>query len=195
MSYELGLVRVLGVEALGEPGQRRFRLFVGGAEASAFVWLEKEQLNSLSLALDRALAILSDGQILRIEAQSGAPLAPTTRPATFTDRVDYDLQAGQMSLSFDEDENAFVIHAVPVEMVNGEMDELIGVLHEEETLAFSFALVQGQRLAQDITLVVASGRPVCPLCQQPLDGGPHACVKQNGHSKAVLHDITESDEG
>jgi len=33
---------------------------------------------------------------------------------------------------------------------------------------------------------------VCPLCGAPLDGGPHACVKQNGHHEIVQ--LVEDDE-
>ena len=76
MSVHLGPARVLGAEAVGQPGQRRFRLFVQSARGSAVMWLEKGQLNSLSLALDRSLALISDGKVLRIEARAGEPPAP-----------------------------------------------------------------------------------------------------------------------
>jgi len=35
---------------------------------------------------------------------------------------------------------------------------------------------------------------VCPLCQTPLDGGPHACVKQNGHHEIVQIVEAEDEE-
>jgi hypothetical protein len=52
---------------------------------------------------------------------------------------------------------------------------------------------QGQNLARRITALAEGGRPVCPLCHAPLDGGPHACVKQNGHRK-IIQIITDEDE-
>ena len=52
MGIELGPVWLLGADAVGQPGQRRFRLFVQSARGSAILWMEKEQLNSLSLSLD-----------------------------------------------------------------------------------------------------------------------------------------------
>ena len=41
--------------------------------------------------------------------------------------------------------------------------------------------------------VLPAGRPICPLCHTPLDGGPHACVKQNGHREIMQ--IIEEAEG
>ena len=46
MSVELGSVRVLGADAVGQPGQRRFRLFVQTARGSAIMWMQF--LSSLS---------------------------------------------------------------------------------------------------------------------------------------------------
>src|SRR5213080_4888176 len=71
MNIELGRVDVLGADAVGQPGQRRFCLFARSWSGSAVMWMEKEQLNRLSLTLDQAMAQLSEGQVLRTEAQAG----------------------------------------------------------------------------------------------------------------------------
>ena len=60
------------------------------------------------------------------------------------------------------------------------------ILRDDDTLSFRFTLQQAKELASSITILVSSGRPTCPLCGEPLDGGPHACVKQNGHHELVL---------
>jgi hypothetical protein len=41
-----------------------------------------------------------------------------------------------------------------------------------------------------------AGRPVCPLCHEPLDEGPHACEKQNGHHQIIqiMEDEEEEEE-
>ena len=59
------------------------------------------------------------------------------------------------------------------------------IIREDEAISIFFTLEQAQALTSSITLLVSSGRPVCPLCHTPLDGGPHACVKQNGHREVV----------
>src|SRR5256885_4234632 len=83
MSIELGSVELLGADAIGQPGQRRFCLFARSWHGSALMWMEKEQLNRLSLTLDRVLAQLTEGQVLRTEAQAGIRPAPTSLPADF----------------------------------------------------------------------------------------------------------------
>ncbi|MDQ2903995.1 MAG: DUF3090 family protein, partial [Chloroflexota bacterium] len=73
MSTDLGIVELLGAEAVGQPGQRRFRLFARSSRGTAVMWMEKEQLSTLSVAVDRLLAHITEGQVLRVEAQAAAP--------------------------------------------------------------------------------------------------------------------------
>src|ERR1700686_1122002 len=65
MSTDLGPVNVIGADAVGGPGQRRFRLYAQAGTRSVIMWMEKEQLTRLSLALDRAMAQITDGHLLR----------------------------------------------------------------------------------------------------------------------------------
>ena len=50
---DLGIASYLKAEAIGEPGQRTFRLVVEAENGSAFIWVEKEQLSALGLAIKR----------------------------------------------------------------------------------------------------------------------------------------------
>ncbi len=194
MSVDLGYVRVLGADAVGQPGQRRFRLFVQTEQGSAIMWMEKEQLNSLSLALDRILAQITDGGVLRVEAQVNAKPGPTPMPSGFPKTPTYEFQVGQMKLSFDERDVAFTLNAIPLEIVMERGAEPQIVMREEGAVSFVFMQQEAQNLSNSINSVVASGRPVCPLCNTPLDGGPHACVKQNGH-REILQIEEGDDEG
>ena len=96
MSIELGLVFVLGTDAVGQPGQRRFRLFLRATHGSAIIWLEKQQLAGLSEALDRTLALITEGQILRTEARAGGLLPAEGMPSDFPRYPTHDVQVGQM---------------------------------------------------------------------------------------------------
>src|ERR1700760_3294034 len=98
----LGKVDLLGVDAVGQPGQRRFRLFLRSEEGAAILWMEKEQLRGLAEALDRSLAIISDGKILRVEARAGEKLEPDPIPEDFPTRRIYEVQVGNMRLNFDD---------------------------------------------------------------------------------------------
>lgn len=183
---DLGTATLLGADAVGRPGQRRFRLFARTRAYSAIMWMEKEQLLNLSLVIDRILAQISEGSILRTEARAGGlPPEGEDMPGDFPTSPDYDLQVGQLRLSFEGDREAFTLAAVPFEITEDERGEPQIELLSEDGLSVLFTIEQAQSLASRITFLVNAGRPVCPLCRTPLDGGPHACVKQNGHREIV----------
>lgn len=192
---DLGAVDVLGADAVGQPGQRRFRLFARSRAFSAFLWMEKDQLINLSLVIDRMLAQISEGRILRTEARSGGLLEQMGElPPDFPRSPDYDFQVGQLRLNFEGDREAFVLVAVPFDIVEDEQGEPQIDLHADEGLSLVFTMEQAQQLTRRITVLVSKGRPVCPLCNTPLDGGPHACVKQNGHREIIRALEEEEDE-
>src|SRR5579859_512849 len=192
MSIELGSVELLGADAIGQPGQRRFYLFARSRRGSALMWMEKEQLNRLSLTLDRALAQLTEGQVLRTEAQAGSRSAVPGIPDDFPRTPEYDFRESQMGLTYDERDDMFTLVVTPVELIMDQGQEPLALVHEEEAVSFLFTHKQAQDLASTINVLISGGRPVCPLCNTPLDGGPHACVKQNGHHEIVQ--IVETDE-
>jgi len=190
MSIELGPVWILGADAIGKPGQRRFRLFVQSALGSAIMWMEKEQLNSLSLTLDRFLAYLTEGQVLRTEARAGGQPEPGKMPPDFPVIPTYELRIRQMELGYDEDRTAFILSAIPMAIVMEDDRESQLTGREEEPISCLFNLRDAQALSSAISTIVSAGRPVCPLCHAPLDGGPHACARQNGH-----HTILQVEDG
>ncbi len=165
-------------------------------DISIALWMEKEQLNNLSIALDRILAQLTEGRILRTEAQASAQPPPEGAPANFPAKPNYEFQVGQLRISYDERRNLLVLISVPLEIVMEPGQEPQVILREEDSLSFRFTLQQAQHLSSSITILVSSGRPVCPLCGTPLDDGPHACAKQNGHRELVqvLEDEGEDTE-
>lgn len=192
MSINLGFVNLLGAEAIGRPGERRFRLFMRSAQASAFMWMEKEQLNSLSIALDHELALITEGEVLRTEARAGQLPPPTYLPADFPSHPSYDFQVGQMSLSFDTQKTSFLLSILP--LVIQHTQELEAIVDADEAVSFAFTQDEARQLSRSIISVVSAGRPVCPLCHEPLDGGPHACIKQNGHREIVQIEDNEDEE-
>ncbi len=185
MSANLGTVHTLGVEAVGRPGQRRFRLFAASPRGSALLWMEKEYLNNLSLTIDHALAQITEGQLLRTEAQVGGLTPTQTMPDDFPRSPDYDFQVGQIGLTYEERNSMFILTAMPLEIIMEPGQEPVARVNEDDAVSIRFSLQQAHDLTGTINAVVSSGRPVCPLCHTPLDGGPHACVKQNGHREII----------
>jgi uncharacterized repeat protein (TIGR03847 family) len=194
MSMELGALEILGAASVGQPGQRRFCLYVQSRRGAAVIWMEKEQLNRLSLTLDQALARLTEGQVLRTEAQAGGRPPPAGLSADFLKAPEYDFRTSQMNLMYDERDEMFTFTVTPVEVVlEVGTEEPQMLVHEDDAISFLFTQKQAQELASEIVALISGGRPVCPLCQAPLDGGPHACVKQNGHHE-IVQVIDEDDD-
>jgi len=193
MSTDLGSVEILGAEAIGQPGQRRFRLFARSKRGSAVMWLEKEQLNDLSLKVDRFLAQLTQGQVLRTEAQAGGLQAQVLKlPADFPMSPDWDFQIAELRIGYDDRRSLFLLIAIPLQIVMEHDQEPLALLDEENAILLLFTQQQAQILTSTIAAIVPAGRPVCPLCGAPLDGSPHACVRQNGHRQIVP--VIEDDE-
>ena len=177
---------------MGQPGQRRFCLFARSQRGTALMWMEKDQLNRLSLTLDQVLAQLTSGQVLRTEAQAGSPPTPPGLPANFPRTPEYDFRSAQMALTYNESEEMFSFTIAPVDVVLEPGQEPQALVHEEDAISFNFDMSQAQELASTINVLMTGGRPVCPFCHTPLDGGPHACVKQNGHHEIIR--VIEQDE-
>ena len=48
-------------------------------------------------------------------------------------------------------------------------------------------------LAERIEVVVNAGRPLCPLCGEPIDRSGHHCIRANGHRKQPVPPLTEEE--
>lgn len=194
MSVNLGTVHTLGVEAVGQPGQRRFRLFAASTRGTVIMWMEKEYLINLSLTIDHALAQITEGQVLRTEAQVGGLTATGGMPANFPLTPDHELQIGQIGLTYEERASMFMLTGMPMEIIMEPGQDPIAHVREEDAVSIRFSQQQAHDLTGTINAVVASGRPICPLCHTPLDGGPHACVKQNGHREIIQVEEGEGED-
>src|SRR5712691_11184108 len=129
MSIELGQVELLGADTIGQPGQRRFYLFARSWRGSNLMWMEKEQLNRLSLTLDRVLAQLTEGQVLRTEAQAGSLPTPPGLPANFPILPEYDFRQSQIALTYDERDAMFSLIIAPVEVILDQGEEPQALIH------------------------------------------------------------------
>lgn len=182
--HDFGRVQLFDAEAIGEPGNRRFRLFARSARETAVLWMEREQLEALSLAVDQLLAQAQGGDILRPEALAAAPEVPGA-PADFPAEPDVEFQVAGMQIGYDEDRDIILVRATPLELVeeDGEM-----AVREDAEPTFSALLNRGQatRLSAHIVGILASGRPRCPFCGRPMQPN-HVCEKQNGFHPVGLN--------
>ena len=165
-AHDMGDVDEIDVEAIGQPGQRTFRLVAERGPETASLWLEKEQLQALGLIIDQHIARLSRGR-----APRETPLL--TLAARFPSSASVDFKVGRMALGYDTERRRFVFSAYDIEDP------------EQEKPRFSCAAGRSQvaALSMKIMDVIAAGRPRCPLCGAPIEG-KHVCPGANGHVQA-----------
>jgi uncharacterized repeat protein (TIGR03847 family) len=175
-TYDLGPCNRIQAESVGLPGQRHFRLRADAQRGSALLWLEKEQLYDLAIAIKR---------LLNREVDYSAQQRPSFEPAR---SADYDFQVTRLAIGQKEDGASYLLLAdmsgAP-EDVNDEAatDEEVEAPSPTD-LALHIDTEQLDALADEAFTVCASGRPRCPLCEAPMGpGGEHICARTNGHHK------------
>jgi uncharacterized repeat protein (TIGR03847 family) len=166
----------LQAEAIGEPGHRTFRLLIESEDGrAAAMWVEKEQLQALGLAVEQLMA----------EFQGKLTGRPPRQPPveTFPPNPTVDFKVGRLALGQDESE----LESGPRYVLLGYDIEGSGPEEEEPSQPATFAVratrEQLRALSRNIAEVVAAGRPRCPLCGEPMESAnkPHGCVRANGH--------------
>lgn len=147
-------------EALGEPGQRRFRLIVVVQGETCIIWMEKQQMQALGLAV---------GQVLQQSEGMGTGIESAEIPGLFDEESPNQFRLGRVELGFVDDDGSVMINAYDMQ--------------DDEASGFSmrFSRSQARELSSEAAALAAAGRPICPMCGQPIDAGGHVCPEQNGH--------------
>ena len=159
---DLGLCTSIHAESIGQPGQRFFRLHAEAERGSAMLWLEKEELFDLAMAIKR----LVDKE--PSEPAGRAYVAPGHRV------VDHELKVSSLAIGFDDEARDYVL------LVTSSEEQAQASTSNE--LALRIDREQLDQLADEAFLVCASGRPRCPLCGAPVnEDEAHVCPRSNGH--------------
>ena len=166
-NIDLGVAEHVKADAVGEPGQRAFRVRLVTDRGSAILWMEKEQLQALGMAIDQLIAQLRSNRTGRQEAAT-----PASESGDFPSSVDHEIHVGRLGLGYDDEHDTLVLLAHEVE----------ADAEGPPTLTCRVSRGRMRTLSSEIGTVVAAGRPRCPLCNAPLTGGPHACPGSNGHA-------------
>lgn len=178
--HDFGMPDFFEPEAIGRPGNRRFRVIAQKSGRTASLWLEREDLQALSTAIQQVVSELRGSDVLRVEGSETATTAPEPR-AGFPDEPDVEFTVGRWALGYDEENSTIVFLAASidtVETVEPAEDETI-----DPQFRISLSTDEAEQFAHVAESVVAAGRPRCPLCGRALNAPdePHGCVKQNGH--------------
>lgn len=162
---DLGLASAIDVQSFGEPGQRTFQMRIEGAEGDcAVLWLEKEQLQALQIALKQMLA--------QLDYETGSP----PDMAGFSLSPNHEFKVGRMSMGFDHRDQKVILQAYDVESPD-EDDPLLSTKVSPDQCAV---------LRVQLLEIISGGRPLCPLCEAAIDKSGHTCIRSNGHSKQTI---------
>ena len=163
-------VQRLRVEALGEPGERRFRLMAVIRDETHIIWMEKQQMQALGLAVEQLLEQVPESQESVVDADTGGDYDQDTLNQ---------FRVGRIELGYDVSSERVVINAYDLQQQEED---------DSATLVLRLTLRQSAELSTDAAMIVAAGRPFCPMCGQPMDAEGHVCPQQNGHLPISLDD-------
>lgn len=166
--HDLGSVSRVAADAVGDPGQRRFRLLAASDDGTAVVlWLEKEELQALAAAIEQLLLQLAGDP--RLETLRPAP-PPGPSASEFPAQPNVEFAVHRMALGYDEGRQTYFL-----------------LVHDSDadpegppTLIMAVNELQLRQLRQQAATVCAGGRPRCALCGEVL-GDRHVCIRANGH--------------
>ncbi|MEX0787144.1 MAG: DUF3090 family protein [Dehalococcoidia bacterium] len=162
--WDFGRADALDTEAIGEPGQRHFRLRVTSGGDAASLWLEKEQLAALTLAIRQLLE--------QTEETAPAEDELDSPQGGFPEQPNVDFRLGRLGIGYDESARMVTIFAYEA----GEDEDA------PPTFSCQVSRSQCRVFADHAEEVISAGRPVCVLCGGPIENGQHQCQRRNGHS-------------
>jgi uncharacterized repeat protein (TIGR03847 family) len=187
---ELETVDSLGAGAVGDPGEREFFLQARTESAQLTVLVEKEQV---ALLATEAVAFLDRIAEDYPEEPSDVP-EPVVRQAGLREPTVPLFRARLIGLGFDPDRQMVLIELRERSSEDDEDGETEGAVpdlpdaaaadpsdeDEEGYVARIYATrPQVRAMAAKGAEAVAAGRPLCPLCDMPMDPAGHRCPRWN----------------
>ena len=173
-SRDLDPVTRLTADAVGEPGQRTFYLQAASGADQVTLLVEKEQVRRLAESLESWLPELAADR----PEDPGEAAAAEAGELELEPPLEPDFRVGQLQLSYDGERDRVVIVATEYQTEDDDDPR-----EQPEPLQVRLFVTRPQLrvLARHGSQVVARGRPLCPLCGNPLDPTGHICPAQNGH--------------
>jgi uncharacterized repeat protein (TIGR03847 family) len=170
-SFELPSVDSITFGTVGPAGQRVFYVQARSGATTVTIKAEKQQVSGLSSALRALLADLPP-----------LPDVLTIQAPELVEPVEAPWAVGGIGLSAFEEMTQRVTLLLEELVPGGDDDgEDDGIGLEGATARFGLTMPQMRALAERGEVLVAGGRPPCPLCGSPMNPDGHACPKTNGH--------------
>lgn len=169
--FEMHPVSRITVDAIGPPGQRVFLLQASQGTETITLKIEKEQAQVLARSVEQLLDELAE-RFPRPISKMEEPLASELM---LREPIEPLFAVGQMGLGYDESEDAVVL---VVQELTPEEEA-----HNARIARFWAMRSQMRALSRHALDVASQGRPICPLCNRPIDPDGHFCPKSNGHDR------------
>ena len=147
--YVFGPATRLQAQAIGEPGHRKFRLLIESDDGrAAALWVEKEQLQALGLAVEQLLAEFQGRLAARLPRQPAVE--------TFPPNPTVDFKVGRLALGQDESElesgPRYVLLVYDLEGSGSEEEELAAAMRALHCTKPVYALIAGRTAREGITM-------------------------------------------
>lgn len=165
------------IGTVGVPGARTFYLQVRAGTEIVSIALEKQQSALLAEKIDEILDQLITVEGNRFSVPTGTPIELVDNDPL--EAVQEQFRTGAMSLGWDPTTAHVVIEAYPITDAdaddNGESPDQDGD-EVREMLLVRMPVGTARAFAKRTREVVDAGRPICPLCGDPVDAGGHICT-------------------
>lgn len=159
------------VGTIGEPGNRLFVIQVSQGGTLVSVAVEKQQVQMLGRRVGEILDQLQSLGHADAEGEEPTDMGPLDAP------LDVEFRVGAIGLAWDAERNSVQLELFSVDLGEEAPDD------ESHNVLVQVWL--SPRKAREFSLraevVVASGRPACPFCSQPVEHGGHICPRANGY--------------
>lgn len=163
--HDFGEIRTVSVAAVGDPGQRTFYFSITSDYGSARIWLEKEELYAIVMALKQLLYSSAEEQEMGIGLGMDAEIDDSISEP---DLLEFKL--GYITLYYDDNSQRFCFLVFDVREGGG----------ADAKVCFLANAEQVEALVGEALSVYSAGRPICPFCHRPIDSGAHVCPSKNG---------------
>ena len=155
------------VGTVGQPGHRLFLIQVAQGSQLIAVAVEKQQAQLLGMRVGEVLDQLADLGHDVPPAMDPLDMGPLDAPLTVAFR------AAAIGLAWDHERRRLLL-----ELIAGDVDDETG---DDSIVQVLLTPTMAREFSARAAVVVASGRPACPACGQPLDPGGHICPRSNGY--------------
>ncbi len=170
LTYDFNPVSHITVDAIGTPGQRTFFLQASQGLMVLTMVMEKEQAAALANAINQLLDQVETEEDREEYSNASVDVA-------LHEPVDPEFRIGQMGLGYEERLGQVVI------IVQELLSEEEAKTRDPMVARFWMNKAQARALSQHAAEVVVAGRPLCPLCGNPIDPTGHFCPPSNGHER------------